>query len=121
MIKKKLSGDRYNWTIQNAIIRTRVPVITAFHEQEKMMVDITFSRGMGVANTDLIRHLFNVQPDAAKLCMLVRKWLIRNNLNFKNFPVVLLVVFFLQRHNFLPSVNEVLLRERRRIYIDGEV
>jgi DNA polymerase sigma len=76
---------------------------------------------MGVANTNIFRYLFNLQPEAAKLCIFIRKWLNANDLNFKNFTVVLLVVFFLQQLRHLPSILTAIQRNNnQQVFIDGE-
>jgi DNA polymerase sigma len=101
-------------------MNARVPVIKAFNIEFGLEVDITFSRGFGVANSRVFQHFFEIQPEAAKLCLFTRNWLDYNGLNFRNFVIVLLVVFFLQRHGYLPSIDQVTRGNRRKTFVDGK-
>jgi hypothetical protein len=62
---------------------------------------------MGVANSLLFQHLFNIQPQAARLYHFVRILLKDNNVTIKNYLVTLMVIFYLQQKNLMPSIARV--------------
>jgi DNA polymerase sigma len=103
---KKLRYDR-KWEVQSVVKNCNVPFIRALYVPSNIWVDITFSSGIGVKNTFLLRHLFEMQPEAAKFCMFIRKLLKLNGFKIKNYVVILLAIFYLQQKNFLPSIQTV--------------
>lgn len=63
--------------------------------------------GRSVATTKLLRHLFNIQPEAKKLFHFIRIWLGTSGIKLKGYQITLMVVFYLQSLNFMPSVTRV--------------
>lgn len=120
LLERKMHRDD-QWIVQIAITDTPVPFIRAFFCPLQIRCDITFSSGLCVQNTRILGHLFEIQPEAAKFAIFVKKWFDINGFNFKNYNTVLLVVFFLQQHNLLPSIQEVIGKRRYSLVIDGNV
>lgn len=107
ILLQKLHIDQTNWIVESYVLDSQFPLITAFFKPYQIMCDITFTSGMGVENTKLFRHLFDIQPNAARFCMVIKDFLKIHDIGLKNYVVVLLVVFFLQQHNYLPSIEAV--------------
>lgn len=49
------------------------------------MCDIVFSNGLGVENSEMFGHLFDIQPEAAKFCIFLKSWFELNELKMKNY------------------------------------
>lgn len=69
--------------------------------------DIVVSNGLGVMNSELLKHMFDIQPQARSLYHFVRMWLKNYNLELRSYQLTLLVVFYLQRKNLMPSVEKI--------------
>lgn len=72
-----------------------------------LSAELTFNDGLGVENSYLLRHFFNIQPKAVNLFHFVRIWLAIADMRFKNYQTLLLVVYFLQTKRFLPNIARV--------------
>ena len=119
VLEQKLRLDGANWEVMVVIVNTRVPFIRAFFKPYSIMCDITINNGLAVENTEILEHLLKIQPNAAKLCIAIKKYLLENKVYIKNYAVVLLVVFFLQQYNFLPSI-ETVQTGCQRVLIEGK-
>lgn len=115
-----LITDRRAWKIQTVNLHAPVPFIRAHFITFDMMCDITFSSGQGVQNTKMLRHLFDIQPEAAKLAIFMKKWFSLNSFAFKNYNVVLLTLFYLQKSGFLPAITLVNKLCPHKIFINSE-
>lgn len=70
--------------------------------------DINILNGLGVENSKMIAHLFEIQPEAVSLVHFIRQWLKSQEFEgFKGYLITLLVIFFLQNKNFLPTGENI--------------
>lgn len=69
--------------------------------------EITVNDGLCVVNSKLLSHLFAVDPKTVKFYHFIRLWLQCGGVNFKGYQLTLLVLFFLQTRNFVPSMKRV--------------
>lgn len=75
----------------------------------------------GPANTKLMAHLFEIQPEAVSLLHFVRQWLISQDFNrFQGYSLTLLVIFYLQSKKLMPSGDAVKREVSPKIIINGE-
>lgn len=88
-------------------INPSVPCIKVTHRQTKIKCDISMTNGMAVHNSELLGHLFEIQPEAIAFYHFIKRWLRLFNIRFKGFTLTLLVLFFLQRMNYMPSIRRV--------------
>lgn len=107
LLERKLRQDEKFWKVKMVVRDWHVSFIRAYFIPNDIWVDITFNNGLAVENSKMLRHLFDIQPEAAKFCLFVKKWLKMNEVSVKNYNVVLLVVFYLQQKNLLPTICEV--------------
>lgn len=105
-LNSKLQRDD-DWVVTLVVRNWHVSFVRAYFRPDDMMVDITFNNGFAVENSAMLRHLFVIQPEAAKFCLFMKKWLKMNKVNMKNYNVVLLVIFYLQQKNFFPTIQNV--------------
>lgn len=68
----------------------------------------------------MLAHLFDIQPNAAKFCMVLKKYLKRLEVKLKNYAVVLLAIFYLQQRDFLPTIKAV-QQGLKPVKIDGKI
>lgn len=87
--------------------RLKTPTLTLRVFLRKLQCDITFDSGLGVENTKLVHHLFSMQPEAFKLYHFVRIWIHIDEFAFKRYMVAILVIFYMQQKNLLPSVVDL--------------
>lgn len=120
LLERKLRDDEGIWRVQSVVRDWHVSFIRALYIPEGVTVDITFNNGLAVENTLLLRHLFDIQPEAAKFCLLIKKWLKLKKVSIKNYNVVLLCIFYLQQQNYLPSIEDV-QSGLEEDYIDGKI
>lgn len=105
ILTQKIQENPSTWRLEFKTLTGRVPCVHAFFKPHNVYCDITFTSGLGVENSKLIRHLFKIQPEAAKLSIYMKKWLKSNGVIMKGYNVILLTVFYLQVKDFLPSVG----------------
>lgn len=100
--------------------RLKTPVTTLRVNIDKIQCDITFDCGLGVENSKLVHRMFSLQPEAFKLYHFVRIWIHIDEFAFKRYMVGLLVIFYLQQKNLLPSVVEM-QKDVGETWIKGEL
>ena len=74
-----------------------------------MLGEISISNGIPVQNSRMLGHLFSLQPQAIMLVHFVKKW-IDSQPGFgglQRYTIVLMVMFFLQKQDFMPSIEKV--------------
>lgn len=106
MLARKMRQDKNHWKVEEVFHNTPVPLIRATYING-LKCDITFNSYVSVATTDIITHLFEIQPEARKFCIFIKEWLRINGFKIKNYTVVLLCVFYLQCEGHLPSIQKV--------------
>jgi uncharacterized membrane protein len=66
------------------------------------------TNGISTQNSQLLAHLFEIQPNAVILVHAVRQWMKALGYDgLKGYPITLLVLFFLQHNKLMPSVKTV--------------
>jgi len=105
--ESELKSELSIWISPLTILKTPVPTVRVHHVISRhiaLQCDITFDSGIGVENTNLVHHMFSLQPEAFRLYHFVRIWIHIDEFSFKRYMVAQLVIFFLQQKNLLPSV-----------------
>lgn len=96
------------WLVKERVLRTAVPIIICDYLPMKLNCDINIVNGLSVGNSQLIAHLFSIQPEAVLLYHYVRQWMKVQGLDlFKGYTITLLVIYYLQTKNLMPSVETV--------------
>lgn len=121
LLEKKLLQNSRAWRSVTTNTKAPVPFIRATFVPLDMLCDITVSSGQAAQNTQLLRHLFDIQPEAAKFAIFMKKWFKLCDFSFKNYNIVLLTIFVLQRRRYLPSIELVNRLCSRKIEINGEI
>lgn len=95
------------WVIQNteeAGIRTH---LTVKNNCENLCCRISFDSEIYCSNSKLIRYYMTTFPMCQKLCYFVQEFLKWIDLDFSRYVIVVLVIFYLQRRDFLPTVAQL--------------
>ncbi|XP_055851128.1 terminal uridylyltransferase Tailor [Episyrphus balteatus] len=111
--KKKLQtvqgilSKNSQWSQLIAIQNARVPILKILYKPKFLNCDIGFSNSLGYCNTNLTKYLLELQPIAKRLAFFLKKWIERSKLNehITTYSAVLLVIFYLQTKNLLPSIK----------------
>ncbi|KAG5677939.1 hypothetical protein PVAND_007653 [Polypedilum vanderplanki] len=115
-VERSLDDD--DWEIKVLLRYATVPLLKVKYLPLNLDCDIVVSNGLGVKNSQFINHLFNIQPEARKLFHFVRMWIKSYKFNLKSYTLTLLVIFFLQNKNLMPT-GERVQRYVEEEYIDG--
>ncbi|XP_035740601.1 terminal uridylyltransferase 4-like isoform X1 [Vespa mandarinia] len=123
IIKKCLQQDKDIWDVQEILKKCRVPIIKLRHRQTGLQCDLSFSNGLSVENTKLIKSINKACPQGRKLILFVKKWLSRCTLPgyhcITNYALAWLVIFYLQIEKFLPSIDTLIKRKNKSKLISG--
>nr|KAF7408916.1 hypothetical protein H0235_013768 [Vespula pensylvanica] len=121
--KKCLQNDKDIWDVQEILKKTKVPIIRLRHRQTGLQCDISFSNGLSVENTKLIKSINEACPSCRKLILFVKKWLSCCSLPgincITNYALTWLVIFYLQIQKFLPSISTLIKRKNKSRRISG--
>lgn len=121
-VKKELpltEDNAWNWKGRVSVLKTPISTVRSIIEPFHLQCDVTFKNGLGVENTKLINYMFRLQPEAFKLYHFGRIWIHIDEFAFKRYVVGLLVIFYLQQKNLMPSVVK-LQEDVPERFIDGE-
>ncbi|CRK98425.1 CLUMA_CG011783, isoform A [Clunio marinus] len=72
--------------------------------------DLITTNGFSTRSSQLVRHLFTSQPEAVSLFHFIKKWINLNEFygfSGYTYTIVLLLIFFLQSKNFMPSIETI--------------
>ncbi|XP_073946483.1 speckle targeted PIP5K1A-regulated poly(A) polymerase-like isoform X2 [Choristoneura fumiferana] len=91
-----------------SIATAKVPIVKFYHVPTRRNCDLSFKSPNGVRNSKLICYLLHLDKRAQDLAILVKYWskvhhLTGTNL-MPNYALTLLVIFYLQHIDILPSV-----------------
>jgi hypothetical protein len=118
LLERKMRRDP-RWRVKFCVRNWHVSFIRAYFKPDDIWVDVSFNHGMAVQNTKIMTHLFDIQPEAAKFCLLIMRWLMEHDLEMKNYCLALLVIYFLQQKNLLPTID-VVQAGLKKIFINGK-
>jgi hypothetical protein len=119
LLERKMRSDP-QWTVKLVVRDWHTSFIRGFFKPDQIMVDISFNNGLAVENSEMLCHLFDVQPEAAKFFLLMKRWIDIWGGEIKGYSLLLLVIFFLQKRNLFPTINSV-QKGVRKLYIDGNI
>lgn len=116
------------WIFKKSISKTSVPIVICVYSPMKVDCkltwiefivfklfltqsptgDINIVNGLSTENSKLVGHLFKIQPEAVLLYHYIRQWTKLQGLDFlKGYTITLLLIFYLQKKNLMPSVESV--------------
>jgi DNA polymerase sigma len=109
-----------DWNVELILRNARVPYLRALYVPLNIKCDITFSNGVACKNSDLLEHLFDLQPEAAKFTIFIKNYVNSSGIKMKNYAIVLLSIFYLQQRNYMPSIKKV-QSFAETLEIDGKI
>ncbi|XP_047533901.1 poly(A) RNA polymerase, mitochondrial-like [Vanessa atalanta] len=96
------------------ILNARVPIVKYAHEYAGLHCDLCYNNSAAVHMSELLWQLGELCARSRALAVLVRRWAAATGLTqphpgrwLTNFPLTLMVLFFLQRTGLLPSLNRL--------------
>ncbi|KAM3959696.1 terminal uridylyltransferase Tailor [Aphomia sociella] len=100
-----------NFTDLFAITAAKVPIVKCFHVPTRCHCDVSFKSESGVRNSNLLGTLLHSDSRALPLAVLIKYWskvhgLTGTNL-LPNYTLVIMVIFYLQQVNILPSIFQI--------------
>ncbi|EGI71086.1 Poly(A) RNA polymerase protein cid1 [Acromyrmex echinatior] len=122
-IQDCLHTDHENWAIELTLDRSRTPIIKVKHRSTGLQCDISFTKGLSVENSKLIRSFNTAYPSCQKLTLFLKKWLSLANLSgpdgMTNYALVWLVIFYLQVKFKIPSIADLIKSHNQSKIISG--
>lgn len=96
------------WRVKILIENTPVPFLRVVFLPLNMEIDIVASSPIGMFDSDMFHHIMGLQPEAKYFFHFIRKWINEiNDIRLKRMLILYLVVFYLQRVNVLPTIDQV--------------
>lgn len=99
-----------------------IDFVSFYHIRSGFFIDVTFNYFDGVRSTELIKYLIHLDERVFDLVMIVKHWakvhkLTRDRI-LSNFAMTLLVIFYLQQRDILPSIA-TLQSDAEPIFLEG--
>lgn len=116
---------RYNWIFKKvfAITTAKVPIVKMYHEPTGRNCDISFKNMAGVRNSKMIGLLLQMDKRALGLSILIKYWTKVHSLTgtnlLPNYALTMLIIYYLQYKNILPSVSILQKLTNEQIIVDG--
>ncbi|XP_041981374.1 UTP:RNA uridylyltransferase 1-like [Aricia agestis] len=120
---RKILGWRRN-IFQNvfAITHAKVPIVKFYHMPTGRNCDVSFKSPAGVENSKLLAYWLQSDSRILPLTITIKYWSKVHNLTgtnlMTNYSLILLVVFYLQQKNILPSV-QFLQKKVQKFFINS--
>jgi DNA polymerase sigma len=118
-LKTVFDGLSDEWTFKK--LNYSVPSIKAMHIKSGIICDVSVTNGLAVHNSQLIGHLFELQPECVALFHYLKRWLKVFDVSFKGFSLTLMLIFYLQDKRLLPSIWEVQQGVYPELFIDRNI
>ncbi|XP_053694306.1 uncharacterized protein LOC128742113 [Sabethes cyaneus] len=110
--------DSNEWMYFDAVISARTPILRAWNISEKVDCDISFANGLSHRNSMLIKYMFELQPIAYSMAIYIKEWAKYANISGLNsYTLTMLIFFFLQKKELLPSVYRLQFDCKPPLYI----
>jgi len=122
LLLKVLIEESPHWKVENCYSSAAVPVLKAVYLplNQKCMAakfydnslsicfsgDIIASDESTISYCRMLGSMFRMQPQSISFYHFIRTWLIDYGIHFKGFTVKMLVMFFLQSRNLMPSIEK---------------
>lgn len=95
-----------------AIPKAKTPIVKCVHNPTQLSCDFNFKNMLGVCNTYMIKYYLSVDRRLTSLMIVLKYWAKVHDLTggsgkFSNYCLIILFIFYLQVHQFLPSVETV--------------
>lgn len=105
----KLRPDLF--TDLQSIARAKVPLVKFLHIPTGRHCDASFKSPQGIRNSLLLAYLLHLDDRVITIAIIIKFWAKVHKLTgthfMPNYALILLVVFYFQQVNFLPSVYEL--------------
>lgn len=118
-LQLKLIGDLISIMLPgctgvNSILSARVPIIKYRHSLSNLECDVNNSAASGIDLTHILWLMNHWDSRLAPLVFAIRMWAAQNNICVKkpgplltNFALTIMIIFFLQSQNILPSLHSL--------------
>lgn len=122
-IQKCLQADSENWEIELILDKSRTPVIKVKHRLTGLQCDISYTNGLSIENSKLIKSFNTTYPLCRKLILFLKKWILLGNLTgsdgITNYSLTWLVIFYLQVKYKIPSIATLIKKHNHSKIICG--
>lgn len=107
-LTEKIFSSTDQWTKLDPVISARTPILRAWNTKHKIDCDISFTHGLSHSNTRLIQYFFKLQPVCYYVALYTKEWSHSFSMpGLNTYTIILLTIFYFQKHEFLPSVHKL--------------
>ncbi|XP_033207769.1 uncharacterized protein LOC117167157 [Belonocnema kinseyi] len=118
-----LKLDSQAWSVESVIENSRTPIIKVYHSHSLLKCDVSFSNGLSVENTKLLKLYLDAYPPCREMILFIKKWLgicgISGSRNITSYAISWFVIFYLQIRQILPSVASLMTNNHNIKNISG--
>ncbi|RLU15278.1 hypothetical protein DMN91_012272 [Ooceraea biroi] len=122
-IQNCLRTNSDNWEIELTLERSRTPLIKLRHRLIGLHCDLSFTNGLSVENSKLIKSFNTAYPPCQKLILFLKKWMSLSGLSgskaITNYALTWLVIFYLQVQYRIPSVADLIKSHNESKIVSG--
>ncbi|XP_008561208.1 uncharacterized protein LOC103581016 [Microplitis demolitor] len=122
-VEHSLKMNENIWRIKEVIADCRIPIIKVVHQPTNIDCDISFTNGLAVENTKLVRAYLDKYPLCKKLILFIKNWTNICNLNGEDgicsYAIAWMVIYYLQTKLILPNVVNLIKLKGKSIMIGG--
>lgn len=108
---RSLRSQPHLFTELQPIARAKVPLVKFLHIPTGRHCDASFKSPQGIRNSLLLAYLLHLDPRVLSIAIIIKFWAKLHKLTgtnlMPNYALILLVVFYFQQLNILPSVYEL--------------
>ncbi|XP_033216578.1 uncharacterized protein LOC117172598 isoform X2 [Belonocnema kinseyi] len=111
------------WDLKEVLLKVRAPIIRVSHRELGLNCDVSFTSGLTVEKTKIVRLFMISYPPCRKMVLYLKKWLntclLTDTQGLTTFGITWLVIFYLQQIEILPSIAELIKSKSNSKIIAG--
>ncbi|XP_014474531.1 PREDICTED: uncharacterized protein LOC106744360 [Dinoponera quadriceps] len=112
------------WRIEEVLHHTRTPIIRVKHKPTGEMCDISYTHGLSVENSKLIKSFNDTYLPCRKMILFLKKWMklcyfTRGTQKISNYALTWLVIFYLQVKHGFPSIISLIKNHNNSKIVAG--
>ncbi|XP_051158491.1 uncharacterized protein LOC127279891 isoform X3 [Leptopilina boulardi] len=109
------------WEVKETLLKVRAPIIKVYHRELELNCDLSFTNGLTVEKTKIIKLFITSFPLCRKMILFLKKWLstclLTHEQGLTTFGITWLVIFYLQHIHIFPSIAELMKQKSKSIVI----
>ncbi|XP_070499700.1 terminal uridylyltransferase Tailor-like [Chironomus tepperi] len=118
---KNAIDKSHEFKVEIFLPKATVPLLKVVYLKTDFKCDIVASSGLSVRLCEIINHLNSLQPQIIPLFHYIRIWIHLCGINIKRYVQFLLIFYYLQQNNYMPSIKNIQKNLPKEFIGDWEV